>query len=35
MVALVAEFLLKGQPDAALGAKMLLFSGIREIAITG
>jgi hypothetical protein len=34
-VALVAEFLLRGHPDAALWAKMILFFGIREIAITG
>jgi hypothetical protein len=31
----VAEFLLRAHPDAALEAKMILFFGIREIAITG
>jgi hypothetical protein len=31
----VAEFLLRGHPDAAFEAKMNLFFGIREIAITG
>jgi hypothetical protein len=31
----VADFLLRGHPDAALGAKMILSFGIREIAVTG
>jgi hypothetical protein len=31
----VAEFLLRVYPDAALGAKMILFFGIREVAVTG
>jgi hypothetical protein len=31
----VTDFLLRGYPDAAFGAKMILFSGIREVAITG
>jgi hypothetical protein len=31
----MAEFLLRVHPDAALGAKMILFFGIREVAVTG
>jgi hypothetical protein len=31
----VADFLLRGHPDAAFEAKMILFFGIREVAVTG
>jgi hypothetical protein len=31
----VTDFLLRGHPNAALGAKMIPFFGIREVVVTG
>jgi hypothetical protein len=31
----MADFLLRGHPDAAFGAKTALFLGVREVAVTG